>query len=63
MCSVLTPIPEVVLSLMLLKFKFEPTNKEIKWNISGIRFPTVGDATKPSLPLKLSMYKEPVSSA
>lgn len=43
---------------MLLKFKFEPSGKQIKWNIAGIRFPSVGDSTKPSLPLKLSMYKE-----
>nr|BED42975.1 cytochrome P450 monooxygenase [Trametes versicolor] len=49
---------KVVLCLMLLKFKFEPSGKQIKWNIAGIRFPSVGDSTKPSLPLKLSMYKE-----
>ncbi|KAL1947082.1 hypothetical protein VTO73DRAFT_14043 [Trametes versicolor] len=49
---------KVVLCLMLLKFRFEPSGKQIKWNIAGIRFPSVGDSTKPSLPLKLSMYKE-----
>ena len=28
------------------------------WNISGIRFPTVGvDGAKPELPLKVSLYR------
>lgn len=48
---------------MLLKFRFTRTDKQIKWNVAGIRFPTVGDSAKPSLPLKLSMIKERASIA
>ena len=49
---------EVVLSLLISKFNFELSDKHIVWNISGIRFPTVGvDGTKPELPLKVSLYK------
>lgn len=51
--------PEVVLSLLISKFTFEMSDKPIVWNISGIRFPTVGvDGTKPELPLKVSLYKD-----
>lgn len=51
--------PEVVLSLLISKFTFELSDKPIVWNISGIRFPTVGvDGTKPELPLKVSLYKD-----
>ncbi|KAI0641561.1 cytochrome P450 [Trametes meyenii] len=46
---------KVVLSLLLSHFVFEPSDKPVVWNISGIRFPTVGiDGTKPELPLKVS---------
>ncbi|KAI0718795.1 cytochrome P450 [Cerioporus squamosus] len=50
---------KVVLSLLISKFSFEMSDKPIVWNISGIRFPTVGvDGTKPELPLKVSLYKD-----
>ncbi|KAI0628892.1 cytochrome P450 [Trametes polyzona] len=49
---------KVVIAHLLTTFKFATTDKPVKWNLAGIRFPTVGDSTKPSLPLKLSMYKE-----
>ncbi|KAI1784540.1 cytochrome P450 [Ganoderma leucocontextum] len=49
---------KVVLSLMISNFVFELSDKPIAWNISGIRFPTVGvDGSKPELPLKVSLYK------
>ena len=51
-------IVEVVLSLLLMKFTFAPSDKPIVWNIAGIRYPTVGDATTPSLPMKVGLYKE-----
>ncbi|KAI0657085.1 cytochrome P450 [Cubamyces menziesii] len=49
---------KVVLSLLLMKFTFAPSDKPIVWNIAGIRYPTVGDATTPSLPMKVGLYKE-----
>ena len=49
---------EVVLSLLISHFTFEMSDKHIVWNISGIRFPTVGvNGTKPELPLKVSLYE------
>ncbi|KAH9857411.1 cytochrome P450 [Lenzites betulinus] len=49
---------KVVLCLLLLKFKFELSDKPIQWNVSGIQFPTVENSTRPTLPMKLSLYKE-----
>ncbi|TBU46705.1 cytochrome P450 [Dichomitus squalens] len=49
---------KVVLSLLVSTFVFEVSDKPIAWNISGIRFPTVGvDGAKPELPLKVSVYR------
>ncbi|KAI0763487.1 cytochrome P450 [Trametes elegans] len=48
---------KVVLSLLLSSYVFELPDKPIVWNISGIRFPTVGvDGKKPEMPLKVSLY-------
>ncbi len=49
---------EVVLCQLLTKFTFAPSAKPIVWNLSGISFPTVADATKPSLPMMVGLYKE-----
>ncbi|KAH9885121.1 cytochrome P450 [Cubamyces lactineus] len=49
---------KVVLSLLLMKFTFAPSDKPIVWNIAGIRYPTVGNATTPSLPMNVGLYKE-----
>ena len=55
---------EVVLALLLSHFVFELSDKPIVWNISGIRFPTVGvDGTKPELPLRVSLYDPNGASA
>ena len=46
------------MSALLANFEFELSDKPIVWNISGIRFPTVGvNGKKPELPLKVSLYK------
>ena len=53
-------IPEVVLCALLSKFTFKKCpNKEIIWNLSGIRFPSVAgqDSYKASLPLMVGLYK------
>ena len=50
-------ILEAVLAVLLSTFTFEHTNKEIKWNLAGIIYPTVGDEKSPSLPLKVGMVK------
>ncbi|KAI0754390.1 cytochrome P450 [Daedaleopsis nitida] len=49
---------KVVLSLLVSNFVFELSDKPIVWNISGIRFPTVGvNGKKPELPLRVSPFK------
>ncbi|KAJ3534433.1 hypothetical protein NM688_g7137 [Phlebia brevispora] len=43
---------KVILSTLLARFRFSPSDKDIVWNISGIVYPTVGKlSTKPSLPV------------
>ncbi|KAI0761511.1 cytochrome P450 [Trametes elegans] len=49
---------KVILCLLLTKFTFAPSDKPIVWNLSGIRFPTVGEDTKPALPMRVGLYKE-----
>ncbi|EIW54984.1 cytochrome P450 [Trametes versicolor FP-101664 SS1] len=50
---------KVVLALLLANFSFELSDKPIAWNISGIRFPTVGvNGKKPELPLKVSLLSD-----
>ncbi|TCD69775.1 cytochrome P450-dit2 [Steccherinum ochraceum] len=46
---------KVILSVLIKSFKFSlPDNKnEIVWNLAGVRYPTVGNATKPSFPMKV----------
>ena len=50
---------EAVLCLLLAKFTFAPSGKKIVWNLSNVRFPTVGDDSKPSMPMKVGLYKAP----
>lgn len=48
-----------MLALLLANFSFELSDKPIAWNISGIRFPTVGvNGKKPELPLKVSLLSD-----
>ncbi|PIL23231.1 cytochrome P450 [Ganoderma sinense ZZ0214-1] len=51
---------KVVLCLLLSKFTFASSDKKITWNLSGVRFPTVGSSMKPSLPMKVGLYKGPI---
>ncbi|RPD74067.1 cytochrome P450 [Lentinus tigrinus ALCF2SS1-7] len=51
---------KVVLCLLLSKFTFALSPKPIFWNLSGVRYPSVGDGStsaKPSLPMKVGLYK------
>ncbi|KAM5543449.1 hypothetical protein V8D89_002700 [Ganoderma adspersum] len=48
---------KVVLAVLLSTFTFERTEKEIKWNLAGVAYPTVGNETNPSLPLKVGLVK------
>ncbi|OSX57129.1 hypothetical protein POSPLADRAFT_1050195 [Postia placenta MAD-698-R-SB12] len=51
---------KVVLAVLLSNFTFELTDKPIEWNISGVRYPTVGkDSNVAQLPLKVGLYKKP----
>lgn len=54
---------EVVLCQLLTKFTFAPSAKPVVWNLSGIIFPSVAEATKPSLPMMVGLYKEPAVAA
>lgn len=49
---------ELVLSIMLERFRFEP-GSEVYWNMTGITVPTVvgQEAGGPQLPLKVSLVK------
>ncbi|KAI0718780.1 cytochrome P450 [Cerioporus squamosus] len=48
---------KVILCLLLSKFTFAKSDKNVRWNLAGVRFPTVGDAGKASLPMKVALYK------
>ncbi|RPD69471.1 cytochrome P450 [Lentinus tigrinus ALCF2SS1-7] len=48
---------KVVLCLLLSKFTFAKSDKEVTWMLAGVRYPTVGDAGKASLPMKVALYK------
>ena len=49
---------EIVLSLLLAKFTFAPpSGKTITWNLSNVRFPTVGENPKPSMPMLVGLYE------
>ena len=49
---------EIVLSHLLAKFTFAPpSGKKITWNLSNVRFPTVGDNPKPSMPMLVGLYE------
>ena len=51
--------PEVVLSVLLRSFRFYLSDKEVVWNYSAVKFPTVGrDSNKPSMPMKIELLKE-----
>ncbi|KAJ3480638.1 hypothetical protein NLI96_g8207 [Meripilus lineatus] len=55
---------KVVLCVLLRSFRFYPSDKEIVWNYSLVRFPTVGkDSGKPSMPMKLVPIKETMTLA
>ncbi|EIW61094.1 cytochrome P450 [Trametes versicolor FP-101664 SS1] len=54
---------KVVLCQLLTKFTFAPSAKPVVWNLSGVRFPTVAEATKPSMPMMVGLYKEPAVAA
>ena len=49
---------EVVLVALLSKFIFQPSDKHIDWNLSGIQFPSVGyKDPRPQLPMKVGFVK------
>ncbi|KAH9929191.1 cytochrome P450 [Fomitopsis serialis] len=48
---------KVVLSVLLANFTFAPSGKEIRWNVAGIQYPTVGMNLVPELPMKLGFVK------
>ena len=50
-------LAEIVLAMLLSKFTFAPSDKEIRWNIGGILYPTVGMDTRPAMPLKVGFVK------
>lgn len=53
---------EVVLSVLITHFTFESSGKPIEWNIGGVMYPTVGkESNRPELPLKVALYKSPVT--
>ena len=55
-------MPEIVLCKLLAKFTFEPSGKPITWNLSNVRFPTVGADPTPSMPIKVGLYESTATS-
>ena len=49
-------LAEVVLCLLLSKFTFAKSDKEVVWNLAGVRFPSVKGGNKASLPMKVGLY-------
>ena len=46
--------PEIILSLLLSNYSFEPTGKPVLWNLSAVVYPTMGsESEKPELLLKI----------
>ena len=46
---------EIVLSVLLTRFKFELTDNPIVWNASAVNYPTMGEeSTKPEMVLRLT---------
>ncbi|KAH9890484.1 cytochrome P450 [Cubamyces lactineus] len=45
---------KVVLATLIPAFKFELTDKPISWNAAGVAYPSVGDNTKPEMPLRVT---------
>ncbi|EPS98331.1 hypothetical protein FOMPIDRAFT_1024655, partial [Fomitopsis schrenkii] len=43
---------KIVLAMLLSKFTFAPSDKEIRWNIGGILYPTVGMDMRPAMLLQ-----------
>ena len=49
---------EVVLVMLLAKFTFAPSGKDIYWNLAPIQFPTVGkESPQPQLPLMVGLVQ------
>ena len=47
---------ELVLSILLDKFVFKPSDKEILWDFNGVRKPVVkGDEMSPRLPIRVAI--------
>ena len=54
----ITPLAEVVLSVLLETFKFYPSGKDIAWNRAPVNYPTVGrESRTPSMPLRVEFVK------
>ncbi|TFY57863.1 hypothetical protein EVJ58_g6767 [Rhodofomes roseus] len=49
---------KIVLAVLLSKFTFAPSGKEIFWNVGGIQYPTVGvSSSRPEMPMKVGFVK------
>ncbi len=49
---------EVVLSVLIKTFKFTASDKDIVWNLGGIKYPTVGyESNKPSMPITVEVIE------
>jgi len=57
-------LTEVVLSVLLNKFRFSPSGKEIGWTMNGIAGPYVkgADRTRPQLPIIMSLLDNGVQT-
>ncbi|KAH9941100.1 cytochrome P450 [Epithele typhae] len=49
---------KVVLAVLLTSFSFELTDKEVRWNMSAVMYPSMEDSCKPGLLLRVKPLKE-----
>ena len=54
---------EAALSVLLSTFTFAPSGKKVRWNLSNVRFPTVGGDPKPTMPMKVALYHPATNSS
>ena len=43
--------------MLISKFTFAPSDKDVYWNVSGIQYPTIGTNARPEMPMKVSFVK------
>lgn len=55
---VISSFAEAILVMLLSRFTFAPSDKDIYWNLAAIQYPTVGkDSPRSQLPMKVGFVE------